>query len=317
MKINNNSMKKIAAAALICILAAVSFTNVFAQVPGQNNNGFGQMMPPMGGPHGQQMGQDMSGQNNNGFSQMPPMGGPQGQQMGQDINGQNNNGFGQMPPMGGPQNDIFRLQDSINNVSDSDTQSTLQTLLDAYRSILDEAKDADEDDAESYREAASEALEALLTAMNEAGIETSQPQGMPFNGNGQMNPGQGFGGNSPMNGPQQGQPMDQNMPGQNGQMPPMSGPQNDTANLQNAIDEVTDSDTKAALQTLLDAFESAIEAEKNADSDEIESLRQATSEAFEALMTAFKNAGIEPQAQQQPPFNGSGQMPPAPMGQQN
>ena len=196
MKINNNSMKKIAATALICILAAVSFTNVFAQVPGQNNNGFGQMMPPMGGPQGQQMGQDINGQNNNGFGQrppmggpqgqqmgqdingqnnngfgqMPPMGGPQGQQMGQDINGQNNNGFGQMPPMGGPQNDIFRLQDSINNVSGSDTQSTLQTLLDAYRSILDEAKDADEDDAESYREAASEALEALLTAMNEAGI---------------------------------------------------------------------------------------------------------------------------------------------------
>ena len=293
MKTNYNSMKKIAMAAFICILAAVSFTNVFAQAPGQNNNGFGRMMPPMGGPQGQQMGQDMSGQNDNGFDQMPPMGGPQGQQMGQNMPGQNNNGFGQMPPMGGPQNDIFRLQDSINNVSDSDTQSTLQTLLDAYQSILDEAKDADEDDAESYREAASEALEDLLTAMNEAGIETPQPQGMPFNGNAQMNPGQGFEGNGPM-----------------------GGPQNDTASLQNVIDEVTDADTKATLQTFLDAFETAIAAEKNGDSDEIETLRQSTSEAFNALMTALKDAGIEPPAQQ-PPFNGNGQMPPTPMGQKN
>ena len=113
--------------------------------------------------------------------------------------------------------------------------------------------------------------------------------------------------------------MGQNMPGQNdfGQMPPMGGPQNDTTNLQSVIDDVSNSDTKAALQTLLDTYESALEAEKNADACDLETLRSATSKAFDALMTAFKDAGIEPQAMQQAPFSGNGQMPPAPMGPQN
>ncbi len=265
------SMKSIVLSALVCAIAAVSFTGAFAQAPGHN----GMQMPPMGGPQGQQMmGQDMSGQNG---MQMPPMGGPQSQQMtGQNMSGQNGM---QMPPMGGPSNNTGRLQDSIDNVSDSDTQSALQTLLDAYRSILEEEKNAEEDEKQNLREAAHDALEDLLTALKEAGIEMQPEQEMPFNS--QMGPGEPFDGSGRM-----------------------GGPQNEGNNLQNLIDEVSDSDTKAALQTLLDAFESAMETERNADEDERESLRSVTAEAMEALITAMKEAGIETDQPQEFPFNG-------------
>ena len=297
-----NSMKKFAVIAFVCVMAVVSFTSVFAQAPGMNNQQ-GMQMPPMGGmQQGPQPGQGMNGQNGQQGPQMPPMGGmqqgpQQGAQPGQDMNNRNNDNFGQMPPMGGPNDNTGNLQNSIDNVSDSATQTALQALLDAYQSIMEQEKTADEDEKEELRESAHEALEVLLTAMNDAGIET-QPQmpfshddRMPFNGNGQMGPGNNFDINGQM------------IPGQgpNGNAP-MGQP--GSQNLQELIDNVEDSTTKSALQTLLDAFETAMEAERNADEDDIESLRTAAHEAMDALMTAMKEAGIEPQQPQQPSFNG-------------
>ena len=97
---------------------------------------------------------------------------------------------------------------------------------------------------------------------------------------------------------------DQSQDNSNGNRPDFSQGKPDAENpmdteIKEKIDSVEDSDTKEKLTSLYEAFKSAMDSERelidsgNASSDDLEKAKKASKEAMDALIAAFKDAGLE------------------------
>ncbi|MCR5654558.1 MAG: DUF4175 domain-containing protein [Lachnospiraceae bacterium] len=204
---------------------------------------------------------------------------PQGQngqmpQMGQMPQGQNGQQMGE--PMELPEGalNIGAVQAAIDAVEDEDTKTELQSLLDAYTTALGEPGTEPSEDAEDVIAAAQTALQDAIDA---AGVEVSDemPELPEMGANGQM--------------PQMGQ-----MPqGQNGKQmgEPMELPEGalNIGAVQAAIDAMEDGDSKTELQSLLDAYTTALEETGTEPSEDAEDVIAA---AQTALQTAIDDAGL-------------------------
>ena len=130
--------------------------------------------------------------------------------------------------------------------------------------------------------------------------------GRPGNNSGGISMNRMPGGPGGMNGQGQSRPErdDQSQDGSNGNKPDFSrgkpGAENpmDTE-IKEKIDSIEDSVTKEKLTSLYEAFKSAMDSERelldseSADSDDLENAKSAAKEAMDALISAFKDAGLE------------------------
>lgn len=114
------------------------------------------------------------------------------------------------------------------------------------------------------------------------------------------------GGPGGMNGQGQSRPErdDQSQDGSNGSKPDFSQGKSGTENpmdteIKEKIASIEDSDTKEKLTSLYEAFKSAMDSERelldseSVDSDDLEKAKSAAKEAMDALISAFKDAGLE------------------------
>ena len=153
------------------------------------------------------------------------------------------------------------LEESIANLSDDD-KATLSSYIDAYETAVDAAEAAMADaesgaDLSSYREAVQDAAKALLDAAKDADIQLPMGRAM---------------GMSALAGPH-------GMPG-----------------LDEAITNLSDDD-KTTLSSYIDAYETAVDAEKAAaaaaeEGTDLSSYCEAVQDAAKALLDAAKDAGI-------------------------
>ena len=144
---------------------------------GMNGMFNGKQPPEMNGEFNGQQPPEMNGEFN---GQQPP-----------EMNGEFN---GQQPPeMNGERKDPF--SEAIAALEDGETKDTLLALEEAVNTAIEAemaAREAGEKDLSSYQEAVKTAQEALMTALQEAGIEIKVPADMGLNGgmkfNGQQPP---------------------------------------------------------------------------------------------------------------------------------
>ena len=121
----------------------------------ESSDGFG----PRGG-FGQDMGTDSDGQfsRDGGF-------GPGGQR---DFGG--HGGFGRD---GGPQGMDNGVREAIDALEDADTKAELETLMDKVHTAMEALHNADDDTRDAAEADVKEARDALNSALEEAGIDTS------------------------------------------------------------------------------------------------------------------------------------------------
>lgn len=184
---------------------------------------------------------------------------------------------------GGSEFAISEIKSAIAALDDEDTQDDLTDLLEAYEDALEAEKTAlassstSEATLKSLKEATTKARSALASALAKAGITLSgkntQSGGQPGNGSSS-------------------QPAQQM---QNGFGTPIL----DVDAIEDLIDDVNSSSAKKSLTKLLTTYKAALANEKAAmdDSDttesEIKTLRDATQEAYDDLVEALEDAGIE------------------------
>lgn len=166
---------------------------------------------------------------------------------------------------------LEKIEQTIAALTDETAKAELTALLETYEAAVDarqtaiEAKDTS--DLSTLNSAVSAAKTALDAALEEAGVETDELYGVPDlaqDGTGRM----------------------------------ANRPSMDTTEIAAAIAALDDSDeNKATLNTLLDAYEAALEAQSSADTssltnEEIKALADAVQTAEQALLEATKAAGI-------------------------
>ena len=159
------------------------------QPPEMNGEFNGQQPPEMNGEFNGQQPPEMNGEFNG--QQPPEMNGEFNGQQPPEMNGEFN---GQQPPeMNGERKDPF--SEAIAALEDGETKDTLLALEEAVNTAIEAemaAREAGEEDLSSYQEAVKIAQEALMTALQEAGIEIKVPADMGLNGgmkfNGQQPP---------------------------------------------------------------------------------------------------------------------------------
>lgn len=166
---------------------------------------------------------------------------------------------------------VDKIAEAIAALTDEDAKASLTALLDAYVAAFDARQSAIEaketDDLNTLSDAVTAAKAALDAALEAAGISTDTLYGVPEeaqDGTGRSN---------------------------------SNRPVLDTTNIAAAIAALDDSDeNKAALNTLLSAYQEALAAEQNADASltqaELKALSDATKAAEQALLEATKDAGI-------------------------
>ncbi len=166
---------------------------------------------------------------------------------------------------------VDKIAEAIAALTDEDVKASLTALLDAYVAAFDARQSAIEaketDDLNTLSDAVTAAKAALDAALEAAGISTDTLYGVPEeaqDGTGRSN---------------------------------SNRPVLDTTNIAAAIAALDDSDeNKAALNTLLSAYQEALAAEQNADASltqaELKALSDATKAAEQALLEATKDAGI-------------------------
>lgn len=229
-------------------------------------------------------GQTPGGQQRGGSGGQTDMQTPGGANTG---NGQQGGAPGGQPDEAGVNVDSVR--EAIEALEDETAKENLLTLLDAYETALDAKQAAitskDTTDLSTLSQAAADAKDALEAAMTEAGLSLDDILGTkdaPQDGTGR----------------------------QNGQ------PELDTDAIAEAIAALDDTDTnKATLQSLLEAYETALAAEESADTtalteDELTALSDATDAARQALQEALKSTGMNEEAlgdAQEPQQNENGE----------
>lgn len=154
------------------------------------------------------------------------------------------------------------LEEALANLSDDD-KATLSSYIDAYETAVDAAKDAMADaesgvDLSSCREAIQDAAKALQDAAKDADIQLPMGRAMG--------------------------------------MSALAGPHG-TFGLDTAIANLSDDD-KTTLSTYIDAYETAVDAEKAAaaaaeEGADLSSYCEAVQNAAKALLDAAKDAGID------------------------
>ena len=190
------------------------------------------------------------------------------------------NGNGTTQPGGAPNGEqsreaegvnVDKITEAIAALEDETVQASLTTLLNTYVEAL-EAKQAaiaanETDGIDDLTAAVTAAKDALETALTEAGLSLDEILGTPElagDGTGRMN----------------------------------GKPALDTTSIAASIAALDDTDeNKATLETLLSAYEAALEAQSSADTaslteDEIAALQDAVATAETALREALTTAGI-------------------------
>lgn len=164
-----------------------------------------------------------------------------------------------------------KIEKAIAALDDETLQASLTALLETYEDALDAKQTAidakNTTDLNTLSSAVSAAKDALDAALEEAGVSTDELYGVPEeanDGTGRM----------------------QNRPAM------------DTTEISAAIAALDDTDTnKATLTSLLEAYETALNAQSSADvssltNDEIKALADAVQAAEQTLLEATKAAGI-------------------------
>ena len=164
-----------------------------------------------------------------------------------------------------------KIAEAIAALTDTDTQASLTTLLEAYEAALEAKQTAvDENDTENLdtlTAAVTAAKEALDTALEAAGVDTDTLFGEEEeakDGSGKTN----------------------------GNRPALN-----TSEIETAIAALTDTDAQATLTALLTTYEEALAAQTSADTstltdEEIQALADAVLSAENALLEAARDAGI-------------------------
>ena len=164
-----------------------------------------------------------------------------------------------------------KIAEAIAALTDTDTQASLTTLLEAYEAALEAKQTAvDENDTENLdtlTAAVTAAKEALDTALEAAGVDTDTLFGEEEeakDGSGKTN----------------------------GNRPALN-----TSEIETAIAALTDTDAQATLTALLTTYEEALAAQTAADTstltdEEIQALADAVLSAENALLEAARDAGI-------------------------
>ena len=164
-----------------------------------------------------------------------------------------------------------KIAEAIAALSDTDTQASLTTLLEAYEAALEAKQTAiDENDTENLdtlTAAVTAAKEALDTALEAAGVDTDTL----FGDEEEAKDGSGK---------------------TNGNRPALN-----TSEIETAIAALTDTDAQATLTALLTTYEEALAAQTAADTstltdEEIQALADAVLSAENALLEAARDAGI-------------------------
>ena len=170
---------------MVFVFCVTAMAGEEIQMTGQNTE--------MNGMFGGKQSHGMRGGKNGMFNgqQPPEMNGEFNGQQPPEMNGEFN---GQQPPeMNGERKDPF--SEAIAALEDGETKDTLLALEEAVNTAIEAemaAREAGEEDLSSYQEAVKIAQEALMTALQEAGIEIKVPADMGLNGgmkfNGQQPP---------------------------------------------------------------------------------------------------------------------------------
>lgn len=239
-------------AAITAVIMALSISSIALADNGKNG----------GQPGGQ--GQNIQG------------GGPGGQQ-GNDATSSattTNQGNGNANGQGGNKENFVntdKIEEAIAALTDTDTQTSLTTLLETYEAALAAKQTAiaanNTDDLETLTAAVTAAQEALDTALAAAGVDKDTLYSTSDNGNGGKGDAKG------------------NRPALN------------TDEIETAIAALTDTDVQANLTTLLATYKAALAAQTAADTstltdDEIQALADAVKTAESALLEATRTAGI-------------------------
>lgn len=238
--------------AVIAVIMALSISSIALADNGKNG----------GQPGGQ--GQNVQG------------GGPGGQKSNDATSSATttNQGNGNANGQGGNKENYVntdKIEEAIAALTDTDTQTSLTTLLETYEAALEAKQTAiaanDTDDLDTLTAAVTAAQEALDTALEAAGVDTDDLYGTSDNGNGGMG-------------------------AANGNRPALN-----TTEIETAIAALTDTDVQASLTTLLETYETALAAQTAADTstltdDEIQALADAVKTAEDALLEATRAAGI-------------------------
>lgn len=262
----NKSKRKLAAVALLLVVAMVSGSALAASNGGPN-------VQVQQGYNGQQGGN-------------PPQGNPP----------QNGTPNGNMQQGGAAMLNSDAIEEAIATLSDTVMQEELTALLEAYETALSNLKSSS--DQSDSRSAVQDAQDALREALEDAGIDTDSliagkpdgtapedaPAGKSFAQGGQGTPGQG----------------PQGAPGQGGMQPendqPKGGQELDVAAIEAAFSDMTDEDAKAELTELLSAYEDALvdlQSAKESGSTDLTSYSDAFEAARSALVQALKAADID------------------------
>ena len=198
--------KKVSAIVVAGVLVVGAAFSVYAAThcrPGNNSSGIGMEMNREGsdsdtGMNRGSRGSGGSDQNrppappkdSNSMNRMP--GGPGGMNgqgknrperddQSQDGSNGNRPDFSQGKP--GAENPMdIEIKEKIDSIEDSDTKEKLTSLYEAFKSAMDserellDSESADSDDLEKAKSAAKEAMDALITAFKDAGLEMSRPE---------------------------------------------------------------------------------------------------------------------------------------------
>lgn len=217
------------------------------------------------------------GRDTGGSGGQPRQGGSQGQTP-QNSPDPANSGEGRQDDKGNGARDagmtgvnLEKIEAAIAALTDETVQANLTALLETYETALDAKQAAiaskDTENLDILSSAVGEAKEALDAALAEAGVSTEDLYGVPE--------------------------LAQDGAGRMERRPAL-----DTTAISEAIAALEDTDeTKAALTSLLNAYETAVKAQNEADAasmaeGEKNALADATHQAELALQEALKNAGL-------------------------
>jgi len=160
--------KKVSAIVVAGVLVVGAAFSVYASThcrPGNNSGGISMNRMP-GGPGG------MNGQGQNR---------PERDTQSQDGSNRNRPDFSQGKP--GAENPMdTEIKEKIDSIEDSDTKEKLTSLYEAFKSAMDserellDSENVESDDLENAKSAAKEAMDALIAAFKDAGLEMSRPE---------------------------------------------------------------------------------------------------------------------------------------------